>query len=252
MIMLGFLGLAVGSFLNVGIDRIPRGQSLIRPPSRCDHCHHRLGIVDLVPVLSYVWLRGKCRYCGTGIPLRLPMVELASGAIFTFIGYKYGVSPETGILLLYSSILILIFFIDLYNGLILNKLIYPSILFALALSPFWSGLGVEGATDRLLNSLLGGGISFGILLVIYLLSRGGMGGGDVKLAVFLGLITGYPVIFVTLLISFLAGGMMASALLLMRVKRVHQAIPFGPFMATSALAALFWGQRISDWYWGLF
>ena len=142
-IIYGLFGIAVGSFLNVCIDRLPHGESIITPPSHCPSCNRRVGIIDLVPVFSYIWLRGRCRYCQAHIPLRLPIVEGITGLLFFIIywQFNYELSMSFAITLVYSCILITIFFIDLEHQLILNSITYPAMIIALGFCPcssLWS------------------------------------------------------------------------------------------------------------------
>jgi len=142
--------------------------------------------------------------------------------------------------LVYVSLLIVIFFIDLDHQLILNKVIYPAILIAFAFSFFWPDLGVVG-------SLIGGTIGFGIILLIVLIYPAGMGEGDIKLSLMMGLMVGYPNIFIALYLAVIAGGLVAVLLLLLRFKKRREAIPFGPFLATSAMVTLLWGDEICQY-----
>ena len=135
------VGSAVGSFLNVCIDRLPRGQSLVGPPSHCAACGKRLAVFELIPIVSYLWLRGKCRACGARIPKRVLVVELLTGLLFTAISLSYGFGIEFLVLAVYASLFLILAFIDLEHGLILNKIVYPAILISLVLSPFWPSLG---------------------------------------------------------------------------------------------------------------
>lgn len=244
IVVFALLGLAVGSFLNLCIDRLPGGQSIISPPSHCPACDHRLGVLDLVPLLSYLWLRGRCRYCRAPIPLRLPLVELATGLLFAFLYFHYrefGLSLELGISLVYASLLTIIFVIDLENQLILDKVVYPGMALALVFSLFWPGPGV-------VNSLIGGGIGLAAMALPFAIYRRGMGIGDIKLGALVGLMTGFPPVLVALLLSVIAGGLVGSFLLIFRVKKRSDPIPFGPFLATSAMVALLWGPAIYQWY----
>jgi leader peptidase (prepilin peptidase)/N-methyltransferase len=238
-------GLSVGSFLNLCIDRLPLDESIVRPPSHCPSCQRRLSALDLIPLLSYLWLRGRCRYCGASIPVRIPAVELATGLIFAFLYWKFGISGELAMSLVYASFLIVIFFIDLEHLLILNKVVYPGIVVAFAFSFFWPGLDP-------VDSLIGGAIGFGMLFLPYLVYSKGMGAGDVKLALMVGLMNGYPEALVAVIIAILAGGLLAMLLLTLRLKKRGEGIPFGPFLAVAAMAALLWGETIWDWYTGWF
>lgn len=242
MILVLFLsGIALGSFLNVVIDRLPQGQSLVRPPSHCPACGKRLAAQDLIPLLSYLWLRGRCHYCGARIPLRLFWVELATGLIFTLLWWRYGASAELLILAVYSLVFITIFVIDLDHGLILNKVVYPASLFAVATIPWHSDITLG-------DSLIGGAVGLALLALPAIASRRGMGMGDVKMAGLMGLATGFPVVLVALFIGIVSGGAVAAALILSGQKGRKDRIPFGPFLAVGAMVALIWGDTIWDWY----
>lgn len=245
MAFFALTGSAIGSFLNVCIDRLPLNQSIINPPSRCPDCGRKLAALDMVPVLNYIWLRGKCRYCRSQIPLKIPVVEFMTGLLFALLYWKYGLHPELAMSLVYAGFLIVIFFIDLDHQLILNKIIYPGILLAFAFSFFWPDLGV-------VNALIGGAIGFFLILMVLIVSRGGMGEGDVKLALMLGLMVGFPEIFVALLLAIVSGGLIAILLLVFHLKKRKEAIPFGPFLALSGMATLLWGESLYNWYTGLF
>ncbi|MFQ5876059.1 MAG: prepilin peptidase, partial [Dehalococcoidia bacterium] len=169
-----------------------------------------------------------------------------------YIGYEYGLTVEAALLAIYSGFLVVIFMIDLERGLILNRVIFPATLLALALSFLRPDTISEGTIEVFWRSMAGGGIAFGTLLGIYLLARGGLGEGDVKLAAFVGLVSGFPVVVTTLLASFVGGGLVGVFLLTTRIRSRKQAVPFGPFLALSTLAHLLWGQDIYDWYIGLF
>ncbi len=247
------LGLFIGSFLNVCIDRLPQGQSIINPPSHCSACNHKLSILDLVPLFSYLWLRGRCRYCQASIPLRLPVVEGITSLLFTFLCWKFGLGLELGISLIYACWLTVIFVIDLENQLVLDKVTYPGMALALAFSFFWPGLGVisvlgEGALGRVVSSLAGGALGLVVMALPFIIYRRGMGMGDIKLAALVGLMTGYPLVLVALLLSWISGGLVAATLLAFKIKKRRDPIPFAPFLATSAMVTLLWGQAIYRWY----
>ena len=238
-LFLGLVGMVVGSFLNVVIDRLPRGESLLFPSSRCDACGRRLSTRDLLPVLSYLMLRGKCRYCSVPISWRLPLVELLTGGLFAFLGWRLGPGLELISALVYVALFVPIFFIDLREGIIPDVIVFPGMALALGLAL------LEG---RAIPALVGGGVGFGLLLAIYLLARGGMGLGDVKLAGLLGLINGWPLVLVALLLAFVSGGLLASVFLALRLKGRKAPIPFGPFLVGGSFVALLWGQGLLDIY----
>ncbi len=245
------LGLCTGSFLNVCIDRLPRGQSIIKPPSHCSACKHKLGTLDLIPLFSYLWLRGRCRYCRAPIPIRLPVVEGITGLLFTFLYWKFGLSLELVISLIYACLLTIIFVIDLENQLVLDKVTYPAMVLALAFSFFWPGirtfsffwpgLGVE-------SSLAGGVLGLAMMALPFVIYRRGMGMGDIKLGALVGLMTGFPLVLIAVLLSWITGGLVAAILLALKIKKRKDPIPFATFLAASAMVTLLWGQVIWQWY----
>jgi leader peptidase (prepilin peptidase)/N-methyltransferase len=250
-----FLGMEVGSFLNVCGDRLPAGESIVYPPSHCHHCRRRLKAKDLVPVFSYLWLRGRCRYCRAEIPRRLLWVEIGTGVLFGLACWRYGLSLELLITLVYSSIFIVLLIIDLEHRLILNKVVYPSMALALLVSILFSipdFLPRVEIVPGILSAAIGGAIGLVLFLLVVVVSRGGMGWGDVKMAALIGLVTGFPLVFVALLLAVLAGGLVAGILLALRIKKRRQAIPFAPFLSLATIVTLLWGSDILSWYLGLF
>ncbi len=241
------LGLVLGSFLNVCSDRLPGGRSIINPPSNCAACGYRLGVRDLVPLFSYLWLRGRCRYCHIPIPRRLPAVELAMGIAFPLLYWHHGLSLELGFSLVYVCLLTLIFIIDIEHQLILDKVVYPGMGLALAFSFFNPALGAV-AGSPVLSSLSGGATGLVIILLPFLIARGGMGLGDVKMAALVGLVTGFPKVFIALFLSIMVGGLVAVALLTLGIKKRRQPIPFGPFLAIGTMVTIVWGSEIQQWY----
>lgn len=243
------LGLCMGSFVNVCIDRLPRRESIIKPPSHCSACNHKLGILDLVPLFSYLWLRGRCRYCRTPIPLRLPVVEGMTALLFTFLFWRFGLGLELGISLIYASLLIIIFVIDLENQLVLDKVTYPGMVLALAFSFFRPGPGVVSSLEGGALGLVG----MALPLIVYRFClcerrQDGMGMGDVKLGALVGLMIGYPLVVIALLVAVITGGLVAAILLISGAKKRSDSIPFAPFLATSAMVTLIWGPAIYQWY----
>lgn len=250
--LFALLGLAVGSFLNVCIDRLPRNESIIKnPPSHCKVCQHKLAVKDLIPVFSYLRLRGRCRYCQAAIPRRSLWVELATGLIFAFLYWHYGLSVELGVMAFYACLFIIIFVIDLEHGLILNKVVYPGMVVALLLALLPQSWLTQWTVTGVANAALGGGIGFAIFLLIAIASRGGMGWGDVKLAALIGLATGFPLVFFSIIMGAILGGIVAVALVIAKKRKRRETIPFGPFLALAAMITLLWGSSILSWYLGL-
>jgi leader peptidase (prepilin peptidase)/N-methyltransferase len=252
-VIFALLGSVTGSFLNVLIDRLPAGQSPVYPPSHCSACGHRLAYADLVPLLSFIWLKGRCRYCHARISRRIFIVELVCGLAFGGLYWYTGPAPQLAVFLFYFCLLLTLGIIDLEQGLILNRLVYPGIVAALVISLFSHELaGSLFVVPSPLKALGGSAAGLAILLVIALVSRGGMGWGDVKMAALMGAMLGFPEVLVGIFAAILSGGLVAVLLLLFRIRGRKQAIPFGPFLALGTLVALFWGQQLIDWYLGYF
>jgi len=249
------LGTAIGSFLNVCIDRLPIGKSVVHTASHCDACQQRLSPRDLVPVFSYLWLRGRCRYCQAYIPQRIFWVEIGSGLLLAFLYWHYGLSVELAVIAFYCYLFIVLGVIDLEHQLILNKITYPAAAVALIISVFIPSIGSTDVSlpwSEIANGAIGGAIGLIFLLIPALIYRGGMGWGDVKMAALIGLVTGFPLVFVALFMGVILGGLVAGLLLLLRIKKRKEAIPFGPFLSLATIATLLWGSNILDWYLGLF
>ncbi|MFN2282525.1 MAG: prepilin peptidase [Anaerolineales bacterium] len=239
--MYAILGAVIGSFLNVVIDRLPLEQSISKPPSHCPSCGKRIQAYDLIPVVSFLILRGRCRYCKEKIPFRVFFVELFTGAAFYLIWGAFGQSWETVVVSLYSSTLIAIGFIDLEHRKVLNVLVYPAIWIGLIMVPllhfedFWIYLAAGAA-------------GFAALFLIAVIAPGAMGMGDVKLILFLGLITGFPEVILVLFLAFILGGLTAGILLLLKKIGRKDSIAFGPFLALAGFITLLYGTQILDWW----
>ena len=249
------MGASVGSFLNVVADRLPDGRSLVRPRSFCDSCRRPLGSRELIPVVSYLWLRGRCRHCGASITARVVAVEAAAGLLFLLTYLRYGLGTEFVIISAAASLLLAIAIIDLEHGLILDRIVLPSLLLLLVIAPFWSELvdarpflGSESLVASLLNSVLAGLGAFLVFLVIAVAFPQGMGLGDVKLAGLIGLLVGFPGVVVALWLAVVTGGLVAMLLIVLRKKGRKDVIPFGPYLALGALAALLAGEEIVSGY----
>lgn len=239
------LGAIVGSFLNMVIARLPRKESLVLPPSHCLACMAPIRWYDNVPLLSYLWLRGRCRDCGSRIGWRYPLVEAVTGALFVLAVRQFGLTPQLVLALFLLSALVAVTAIDLEHQLIPDRITLPGITVG-----FLGSLVTPRLVwvDSLLGILVGGGILFAIIM----LSGGGMGGGDMKLAAMMGAFLGWKLTLVALFLGALLGGLVAMALLASGRRRRKDPVPFGPFLATGALVSLFWGEGLLRWYLGGF
>jgi len=234
----------LGSFFNVCIYRIPRRESIIFPPSHCPKCGTPLKFYDNIPVVSYLLLGGRCRYCKEKISPIYPITELTTGILYVGLYIHYGTNLFLFFtFLIFVSFLIIITFIDLEHMIIPDILVFPGIFIGLLLSL------IRGDTiflDSLLGLLIGGGVIF----LIVFLSRGGMGEGDIKLSAMIGSFLGVKFTIITLLSSFILGGIVGILLLFLKIKSRKDPIPFGPFLALGAILSLFWGQTIANiWGW---
>lgn len=257
------LGLVVGSFLNVCIFRLPRGESLVRPGSHCPSCGKPIRPSDNVPLLSYLFLRGRCRSCGTPISIRYPLVEGMTGLGFVLLVARFGLTLSGLFCLLFFCALMVLSFIDLEHQILPDMITLPGIplgvmgavlpIFASFLwgadpGPLWALL-----RPRLLSSLLGlflgGGLFF---LIAFLgeavLKREAMGGGDIKLAAMIGAFLGWRLLLVTIFLAALSGSLVGIFLLGLRLRRREEPLPFGPFLSLGAFLSLLGGDRVVEWY----
>lgn len=234
------LGLIIGSFLNVVIYRLPAGKSVVWPGSFCPVCGEKLKAKDLVPVLSYIWLKGRCRYCGKRISPLYPAVELLTGILFLLVYIEYGLSIYTLSGWLLASFLIPAAFIDLQEGIIPDEVTYTGTAIGLILSFFTIGIK---------SALLGGLIFSLFYLLVAVISQGGIGGGDIKLAALIGTFVGLEGILAVFVLSSLAGGIFGLFLLLTGRGNRKTEIRFGPFLAFSACLVWLYGAKIAYLYW---
>jgi leader peptidase (prepilin peptidase)/N-methyltransferase len=241
LVAVGLFGLAIGSFLNVVIARVPAGRSIVRPPSACPGCGALLAWHDNIPVLSFLVLGGRCRACGMSISWRYPLVEAVTAALLLAAYAGLGPTPDFVVAVLLLPALVAITAIDLQHQLIPNVITLPGILV---------GLTANLATARMswVEPVVGIVLGSGLFLVIILASGGGMGGGDLKLGGMLGAFLGWKVLVFALFVAVVLGGALALALLASGLRKRKDAIPFGPFLAVGGAMALFWGERVIDWY----
>ena len=224
-------GLVVGSFINVVIYRLPRGESLIHPGSRCPQCGHQLIPVDNIPLVSWFVQGGKCRYCAAPISVRYPLVEMLCGALFGLAALENGATLTTVAVCIFGALLIAIAFIDLDHLLVLD---------GTTLAGAAIGLGFALATHRVVAAIEGAGVGLAIFGAIYFLTcRMGMGLGDVKLAGMLGTYLAYPGMLIAAIASFIVGALLAVPVLVGRRRARRDALPFGPFLVIAAFLAMF-------------
>lgn len=235
------LGLLVGSFLNCLIYRLEQNQSFLRGRSFCPECKKKLGFWDLIPIFSFLFLKGRCRYCRKKISWQYPLVELSTAFAFLLVSFSFPGYFSLAYHLAISSFLIVIFVYDLKHYLILDKVIYPAIAFS---SVFLLAGGLR-IFPFILSAL---GTAFFFWLII-LVSRGKwLGWGDVKLAFFMGLLLGWPKIILALFLANLLGAIIGLGLIAFKRKSLKSAVPFGPFLALGTFVTLLWGERIISWY----
>lgn len=251
VLLCGLLGLAIGSFLNVVIWRVPRKESVVRPPSHCPQCDTPIRPVDNVPVLSWLLLRGKCRHCGSPIPVRYPLVEVSNGVLFAAVAARFGASWELPAYLVLTAALLAISIIDLEHFIVPDRITAPLTVSALALLSL--AALAEGNGWRFGRTLLGGVAYFAFLLLLNILYPKGMGMGDVKLAFSLGLYLawlGWGQVFLGGFLAFLLGAVVGLGLIATKIKSRKDVVPFGPFLALGAMLTILWGDPILRWYTG--
>ncbi len=244
-------GCCIGSFLNCVVYRLESKKSFTGGRSFCPKCKHNLAWYDLIPVLSFILLKAKCRYCKKKIAKQYLIVEVATGVLFAVIvNYELGIMNyewwsfvfilNSLFLILNSCFLLLIFIYDLKRYIIPDKLVFSAIGIAL-LFDILSG--------SLFNFLIAGLVASGFFFLLWLISRGRwLGFGDVKLSLFMGLFLGWPNILVALFFAFVSGSVIGLALIVSKKKKLKSQVPFGPFLIAGTFVGLFWGEKIINWY----
>ena len=236
------VGLIFGSFTNVIIARIPHGESVVTPSSHCPRCGHRLGVLDLVPVLSWLFLKGKCRYCQEAISIRYPAVELLTAALFMGVFLRWGISAYTLAGWALTVILVSSAFIDLDEGIIPDVITIPGVVL---------GLVVSFVTIGFFPALWGALAFGGVLFLVAVISKGGMGGGDIKLAAVIGAFTGIAGAIFTLLLPSFLGSVFGLSLMALGKAGRKTPVKFGPFLAIGAYTAYLFSNQIAAWYMGM-
>lgn len=243
------LGLAIGSFLNVVIHRLPRGESLVSPGSKCPSCGYALRPLDNIPVVSYLMLRGRCRECRIRITARYPLVEIATAALFVLHYVVFGWTPLLAVRLLFAAAMVALFAIDLEHHLLPDAITLPGIVVGL-LASLWLPPGIRNA---LIGVLLGGGVLWLIGEAYYRYAgEEGMGGGDVKMLAMIGAFLGWELVIVTLVFSSIAGSLTGLLLIVTRRGGLKYALPYGTFLAIAAVVASLYGTPIVAWYTALY
>jgi leader peptidase (prepilin peptidase)/N-methyltransferase len=241
------MGLCIGSFLNVVIHRLPLGQSLVSPGSRCPKCGYELRWYDNVPVLGWVVLAGKCRGCREPISAQYPIVEIVTALLFVLVTWLTPVGPLLISRLILVAILIALFGIDLEHQILPNSITLPGIVIGL----MFSFIAPPGWQDALIGTLLGAGILYGIAAAYYAVRREeGLGMGDVKMLAMIGAFLGWKAVLVTLVLSSFSGAAIGMALIAAQRGGMKLALPFGTFLALGALAAMLAGEPLITWYAG--
>ena len=234
-------GLVIGSFLNVVAYRLPRGESLVSPPSRCPGCDSPIKPWDNVPLLSWLFLRGRCRHCHERISPRYPLVELVTALVFAGVALKRGLTDDLVVLLPFAAMLIAVADIDLEHRIVPNKILLPMAVWGIAAS-------AVVRTSALPELLISGAAAFTFLLVAALIHPAGMGMGDVKLAGVMGLYLGVS-IAPTLLVAFLSGSIVGIGVLLRQgAKGRKTGVPFAPFLALGGVVGLLAGPELVHLY----
>jgi leader peptidase (prepilin peptidase)/N-methyltransferase len=249
LVLVGILGLCVGSFLNVCIYRLPRGESLVSPPSRCPSCERPLRWFDNVPVVSWVVLRGRCGQCGAPISAQYPVIELVTAVVWVTIAM---LTPGGWLLasrLVLGSALIALFMIDLEHQLLPNAITLPGIVIGFAFS--W--LAAPGPVDSLIGIVVGGGVLYAIAAGYRLVRKEeGMGMGDVKMLAMVGAFLGWRAVLLTLVLSSFAGAVIGVAIIAWHRGDLRYALPFGTFLAIAALLAMLVGEQMLAWYFAFY
>ncbi len=239
-------GAIVGSFLNVCIYRMPLGQSIVSPGSRCMSCNKNVRWYDNIPILSWLFLRGRCRFCGASFSIRYPFVELLTALLAVALFLKFGLTLQLAVMFIFCAALVVVTFIDFDHQIIPDEISLPGIVVGFVLSFFMPDI-------TWLSSLLGIIAGWGILAAVFygylwLTGREGMGGGDLKLLAMMGAFLGVKSIPFIIFASSLVGSILGVSIMLLQRKGRHLAIPFGPYLALGAVLYIFFGPRLIDWY----
>lgn len=245
------VGVCLGSFLNVCIYRLPRGESIIAPPSHCTSCGERLKARNLIPVISYIWQRGKCSYCGEKISPRYAIVETVTAVLYMAMFYRFGPGIEFIAMCVLSSVLLVVFFIDLEFGIIPDSIVIFAVAVGLIfyIISFFIPMGIYGDSNWW-NPLLGAFLGSLFLLLVAVIgsviykSRDVLGGGDVKVLFPIGLFLGWKLMVTALFLSIVSAGAVCIALIILKKLNRKDTIPFGPFISIGTVITIILGLQL--------
>lgn len=244
------LGLIVGSFLNVVIHRTLKNESIIFPRSYCPNCLTTLKYYDLIPLFSFIFLKGTCRYCKKPISLTYPVVELTTGLLFVWSFYSFNFSLQILEFIFLGCVLIALSVIDFKELILPDNLVFITLLGGIIFKVFY---WIYYKNPQFIyKAIIGGIFAFLFFYIIFLLFPEGMGGGDVKLSFVLGFYTGFPYVVMWLFLSFFLGSIGGIFYLIFLKKKIKEPLPFGPFLALSSLVTMAWGLNIFNFYFNLF
>jgi len=266
-------GLVVGSFLNVCIYRIPIGESIVTPRSKCPSCGSKISFYDNVPILSYILLRGKCRHCGTNISLQYPAVELLNAILWLLIYHRFGLNSSSLFYCFFSSAMIVLAFVDAHHRILPHSITVGGLVIAVATAPLQNlniadGQNLSGLfakmdiyfshpsawawVNSLLGLMVGGGMLLSVAVGYYLLKKKeGMGHGDIIMMAFIGAVLGWLRTFLVVFLGSFVGAVVGIALIKKTGSDSSYEIPFGTFLSIASVVVLLWGDYILNWYWSL-
>ena len=247
LLLAGIIGLVVGSFLNVCIYRIPKGESVSYPPSHCGSCNHKLSSIDLMPILSYVLLKGRCRYCRKSISPQYPLIESLNSILYMLIYMKYGHSIISIKFFIFASLVIVIGMIDYKTQDVYTSTTVFGTIFGIIFVILQIVIFKEGSSDLIAGCLIGSAI----IGAIVFLTRG-MGEGDIEIAGLCGLFLGTRLILLDLFIAVIIGGIAGIIILALKLKDRKDSIAFGPCIAIGALISMLFGNEIINMYLKMF
>ncbi len=274
LLIIFLIGLFVGSFLNVISDRVVRNEAIFFGRSHCDTCKHKLAPKDLVPLLSFIFIKGKCRYCKTKLSVYYPTAEILTGLVFVLAYFTKSVLPAV----VFCAYIVL-FLTDAKYTLIPNKVVIPAIIFVfgfllvtniytlfslrtnlendaigkyLLRTDFYNARVAETLKHLGLTLFSSLSISLFFIFLIFITKGRGMGGGDVTLGFLIGLFNGFPTNILAIFLGFLFGTIFSLGLILTKQKSIKDTIPFGPFLIVGSVVAYFFGKQLLSWYFGLF